>query len=103
MYHFPVKHRMTVMLCFSMEQASAWVSSCWGLYHALWQLLLLFKGNVVLDFPLCSICSPTLDVVISTPNAIQGHDDLCEAFFAYNRAKGTLYDGETRLFLRSSG
>ncbi|MBA0570285.1 hypothetical protein Golob_003963, partial [Gossypium lobatum] len=33
----------------------------------------------------------------------KGHDDLCEDFFAYNRAKGTLYDGETRLFLRDSG
>ena len=33
----------------------------------------------------------------------QGHDDLCEDFFAYNRSKGTLYDGETRLFLRNSG
>ncbi|XP_031109036.1 uncharacterized protein LOC116013427 isoform X2 [Ipomoea triloba] len=33
----------------------------------------------------------------------KGQDDLCEAFFAYNRAKGTLYDGETRLFFRSSG
>ncbi|KAL5818854.1 hypothetical protein ACOSQ4_022696 [Xanthoceras sorbifolium] len=32
----------------------------------------------------------------------KGHDDLCEDFFAYNRAKGTLYDGETRLFLRDS-
>ncbi|CAA0839532.1 GroES-like zinc-binding alcohol dehydrogenase family protein [Striga hermonthica] len=30
-------------------------------------------------------------------------NDLCESFFAYNRAKGTLYDGETRLFLRGSG
>lgn len=34
---------------------------------------------------------------------IQGHDDLCEDFFAFNRAKGTLYDGETRLFLRHDG
>lgn len=33
----------------------------------------------------------------------KGQEDLCEAFFAYNRAKGTLYDGETRLFLRNSG
>ncbi|CAN0917568.1 Succinate-semialdehyde dehydrogenase (acetylating) [Linum grandiflorum] len=33
----------------------------------------------------------------------KGHDDLCEDFFAYNRAKGTLYDGQTRLFLRGSG
>ncbi|XP_047330421.1 alcohol dehydrogenase [Impatiens glandulifera] len=33
----------------------------------------------------------------------RGQDDLCEDFFAYNRAKGTLYDGETRLFLRNSG
>ncbi|KAF5192809.1 Alcohol dehydrogenase-like [Thalictrum thalictroides] len=34
---------------------------------------------------------------------VKGQEDLCEAFFAYNRAKGTLYDGETRLFLRKSG
>ncbi|XP_062118133.1 uncharacterized protein LOC133831747 [Humulus lupulus] len=33
----------------------------------------------------------------------KGHDDLCEDFSAYNRAKGTLYDGETRLFLQDSG
>ncbi|XP_044500096.1 alcohol dehydrogenase [Mangifera indica] len=33
----------------------------------------------------------------------KGHDDLCEDFFAYNRAKGTLYDGETRLFLKNGG
>lgn len=38
----------------------------------------------------CSFCS-------------KGQDDLCEDFFAYNRAKGTLYDGETRLFHRSNG
>ncbi|KAH7663471.1 Succinate-semialdehyde dehydrogenase (acetylating) protein [Dioscorea alata] len=34
---------------------------------------------------------------------VKGQEDLCEAFFAYNRARGTLYDGETRLFLRSNG
>jgi S-(hydroxymethyl)glutathione dehydrogenase/alcohol dehydrogenase len=28
---------------------------------------------------------------------VQGRDDLCEPFFAMNRLKGTLYDGETRL------
>jgi S-(hydroxymethyl)glutathione dehydrogenase/alcohol dehydrogenase len=28
----------------------------------------------------------------------RGRDDLCETYFAMNRAKGTLYDGETRLF-----
>ncbi|KAL3844806.1 hypothetical protein ACJIZ3_002209 [Penstemon smallii] len=33
----------------------------------------------------------------------KGQDDLCESFFEYNRAKGTLYDGETRLFLRNGG
>lgn len=38
-----------------------------------------------------------------TLTRIQGHDDLCEDFFAFNRAKGTLYDGETRLFLRHDG
>jgi S-(hydroxymethyl)glutathione dehydrogenase/alcohol dehydrogenase len=27
----------------------------------------------------------------------RGRDDLCETFFAYNRLKGTLYDGDTRL------
>uniref|UniRef100_A0A0D6R4S0 Enoyl reductase (ER) domain-containing protein n=1 Tax=Araucaria cunninghamii TaxID=56994 RepID=A0A0D6R4S0_ARACU len=34
---------------------------------------------------------------------VKGQEDLCEPFFTYNRAKGTLYDGETRLFLRSNG
>ncbi|XP_078441021.1 groES-like zinc-binding alcohol dehydrogenase family protein [Wolffia australiana] len=34
---------------------------------------------------------------------VKGQEDLCEDFFAFNRAKGTLYDGETRLFLRGSG
>lgn len=28
----------------------------------------------------------------------RGRDDLCEAFFAMNRLRGVLYDGETRLF-----
>lgn len=28
----------------------------------------------------------------------RGRDDLCETFFAYNRLKGMLYDGETRLY-----
>jgi succinate semialdehyde reductase (NADPH) len=30
-------------------------------------------------------------------HCVRGHEDLCETFFAYNRLKGTLYDGETRL------
>lgn len=29
---------------------------------------------------------------------VRGHDDLCEDFFAFNRLRGTLYDGQTRLF-----
>lgn len=29
---------------------------------------------------------------------VRGEDDLCESFFAFNRLKGTLYDGETRLY-----
>lgn len=29
---------------------------------------------------------------------VRGQDDLCEKFFACNRLKGTLYDGETRLW-----
>ncbi|KAI4336496.1 hypothetical protein L6164_015018 [Bauhinia variegata] len=47
-------------------------------------------GAFIMPCGNCSFCS-------------KGHDDLCEAFFAYNRAKGTLYDGETRLFLRDNG
>jgi S-(hydroxymethyl)glutathione dehydrogenase/alcohol dehydrogenase len=34
------------------------------------------------------------------PMCDRGRDDLCETYFAMNRAKGTLYDGETRLFRR---
>jgi succinate semialdehyde reductase (NADPH) len=33
---------------------------------------------------------------------VRGRDDLCETFFAMNRLKGTLYDGESRL-RRSDG
>ncbi|XP_050206595.1 uncharacterized protein LOC126656147 [Mercurialis annua] len=47
-------------------------------------------GAFIMPCGNCSYCS-------------KGHDDLCEDFFAYNRAKGTLYDGETRLFLRNNG
>ncbi|XP_020227487.1 uncharacterized protein LOC109808766 [Cajanus cajan] len=47
-------------------------------------------GAFIMPCGNCSYCS-------------RGHDDLCEDFFAYNRAKGTLYDGETRLFLQNSG
>jgi succinate semialdehyde reductase (NADPH) len=32
------------------------------------------------------------------PPCVRGRDDLCEMFFALNRLKGVLYDGETRLF-----
>jgi S-(hydroxymethyl)glutathione dehydrogenase/alcohol dehydrogenase len=38
----------------------------------------------------CGRCSP----------CARGRDDLCETFFAMNRLKGTLYDGETRLYRR---
>lgn len=45
------------------------------------------------------------DRVISTfilpcgacPNCNRGRDDLCERFFSVHRARGVLYDGETRL------
>ncbi len=30
-------------------------------------------------------------------HCVRGHEDLCETFFAQNRLKGTLYDGQTRL------
>lgn len=29
---------------------------------------------------------------------VQGEEDLCERFFSYNRLRGVLYDGSTRLF-----
>ncbi len=32
------------------------------------------------------------------PQCLRGRDDLCETYFAMNRAKGTLYDGTTRLY-----
>lgn len=31
------------------------------------------------------------------PSCSRGRDDLCETFFAMNRLRGTLYDGESRL------
>jgi S-(hydroxymethyl)glutathione dehydrogenase/alcohol dehydrogenase len=35
-------------------------------------------------------------------HCVRGYEDLCETFFAFNRLKGTLYDGTTRLS-RSDG
>lgn len=32
------------------------------------------------------------------PSCSVGRDDMCETFFQYNRLKGQLYDGDTRLF-----
>jgi succinate semialdehyde reductase (NADPH) len=34
------------------------------------------------------------------PPCGRGRDDLCETYFALNRAKGVLYDGRTRLYRR---
>jgi succinate semialdehyde reductase (NADPH) len=33
----------------------------------------------------------------SCRHCVRGRDELCETFFAYNRLRGTLYDGSTRL------
>jgi S-(hydroxymethyl)glutathione dehydrogenase/alcohol dehydrogenase len=33
----------------------------------------------------------------SCPACLRGRDDICEPFFTFNRLRGTLYDGETRL------
>ncbi|ESR39670.1 PKS ER domain-containing protein [Citrus sinensis] len=46
-------------------------------------------GAFIMPCGNCSFCS-------------KGHDDLCEDFFAYNRAKGTLYDGKP-VFMYSMG
>lgn len=44
--------------------------------------------RVVVSFVMpCGTCSP----------CARGHDNLCEKFFALNRAQGLLYDGTTRL------
>ncbi len=32
------------------------------------------------------------------PSCLRGRDDLCETYFAFNRVKGVLYDGQSRLF-----
>ncbi|KAG5531225.1 hypothetical protein RHGRI_025996 [Rhododendron griersonianum] len=55
-------------------------------------------GAFIMPCGSCFFCSK-----VATSTDYIGQDDLCEDFFAYNRAKGTLYDGETRLFLRDSG
>ncbi|CAM6089909.1 unnamed protein product [Calypogeia fissa] len=34
---------------------------------------------------------------------VKGQEDICETFFKYNRGMGGLYDGTTRLYLRSNG
>jgi Zn-dependent alcohol dehydrogenase len=34
---------------------------------------------------------------------VKGQEEICETFFKYNRGLGGLYDGTTRLYLRSNG
>ncbi|XP_050291666.1 uncharacterized protein LOC126732716 isoform X1 [Quercus robur] len=44
-----------------------------------------------------------LDLMLLELSAcLAGEDELCDDFSAYNQAKGTFFDGETRLFLRGS-
>ncbi|GIX49148.1 MAG: hypothetical protein KatS3mg131_3359 [Candidatus Tectimicrobiota bacterium] len=42
------------------------------------------------------VCSFIMPCGVCT-YCVRGRDDLCETFFAMNRLKGTLYDGESRL------
>lgn len=50
-------------------------------------------GVAVGDEVVCSFIMPCGDC----RHCVRGLEDLCEKFFAYNRLKGALYDGETRL------
>lgn len=74
-------------------------------------LLVLFSLSFIIfqswfflfEMPADNIRDKTCGELIWLLNWRKGHDDLCEDFFAFNRAKGTLYDGETRLFLHRDG
>ncbi|MFC8042961.1 zinc-binding dehydrogenase [Nocardia sp. NPDC057353] len=50
-------------------------------------------GVAVGDEVVCSFIMPCGDC----RHCVRGMEDLCEKFFAYNRLKGALYDGESRL------
>jgi S-(hydroxymethyl)glutathione dehydrogenase/alcohol dehydrogenase len=50
-------------------------------------------GIAVGDRVVCSFIMPCG----TCRHCVRGYEDLCETFFAYNRLKGTLYDGTTRL------
>lgn len=50
-------------------------------------------GVAVGDRVVCSFIMPCGNC----RHCVRGNEDLCETFFAYNRLKGTLYDGTTRL------
>jgi S-(hydroxymethyl)glutathione dehydrogenase/alcohol dehydrogenase len=45
------------------------------------------------DRVICSFIMPCG----SCRHCVRGYEDLCETFFAFNRLRGTLYDGTTRL------
>ncbi|MEV0355161.1 zinc-binding dehydrogenase [Nocardia sp. NPDC050697] len=51
------------------------------------------SGVAVGDEVVCSFIMPCGDC----RHCVRGMEDLCEKFFAYNRLKGALYDGESRL------
>jgi len=44
------------------------------------------------------VVSPFIMPCGACPYCVKGLEDLCETFFTFNRGKGTLYDGKTRLF-----
>ena len=49
------------------------------------------------------LCNTKLFSFFFFGNWVKGEYELCDDFYAYNRPKGTLFYGETRLFLRGSG
>jgi succinate semialdehyde reductase (NADPH) len=58
-------------------------------------------AEVAADVPRLQVGAPVVCSFImpcgTCPYCVRGRDDLCETFFAMNRLRGTLYDGQSRL------
>ncbi|KAJ6416914.1 hypothetical protein OIU84_002741, partial [Salix udensis] len=70
----------------------------------LWNMGSCQIEKLLKDFQLALVLLELLScLVITVSTVLRAMMIYVRIFFAYNRSKGTLYDGETRLFLRNSG
>ena len=94
------KCRLLCRLPIGSRVVGAFIMPCGGCFYCIKVRSCFFSALLLVLWLFGSSCVlATLKVSVD----VQGQEDLCETFFHYSRGKGTLYDGETRLFLHKTG